>query len=55
MRSITDAIQEREIRAERLKDQIEKLREAVRILEEGDPQPLQSGPSPVPVPPKRWP
>lgn len=62
MRSIHDVIREREIQAEKLKDEIEKLREAARILEEADATPAAATPTtpapspvPVPAPAKRWP
>lgn len=53
MRPIQEVIRERELQAEKLKSEIEKLREAVRILEEADAAP--ASPAPAPVPAKRWP
>lgn len=53
MRSIQDVLQERELLAEKLKDEIEKLREAARILELYDERP---GPKVVAAADsKRWP
>jgi hypothetical protein len=36
MRSITDVLRQKETRADRLREEIEKLREAARILENTD-------------------
>lgn len=57
MRSIHEVLREREMQAEKLKDEIEKLREVVRILEGADSKPA----APVPTAPasipaaSRWP
>jgi hypothetical protein len=55
MRSIEDALKERETQAARLRDEIEKLREAIRIMEQAGGDSGAPSPAPVPVPSKRWP
>jgi hypothetical protein len=57
MRSIDEALREREIQVHKLRGEIEKLREAARILEESERGSSAPVPAAVPmaVPPKRWP
>jgi hypothetical protein len=56
MRSIHEVLREREMQAEKLKDEIEKLREVVRILEGADSKPAVPVPvAPTSVPTSRWP
>jgi hypothetical protein len=61
MRSIHEVLREREMQAEKLKDEIEKLRAVVRILEGADAKPAAPvAAAPVPVAPasmpaSRWP
>ncbi len=48
MRSITDALRERELQMEKLKGEIDALRQAMQILEQSDERPMAAMPAPPP-------